>query len=134
MYYKNKYDYATEHLSGSDEVHRFCKHYEAQVELTSNKLYAKRRPIHYQDWISDGSGSIPFDLKVEREPMVQIHMPQDEFKNLVEKERWYGRLEQEADYYKRIVEQYRNDERVRDSNPSVQKAWEKYLMLLELAR
>jgi hypothetical protein len=43
------------------------------------------------------------------------------------------RLER-AEYDKRIVDMVRADERVRDANPVVQKAYEKYLTLLELVR
>ena len=133
MYYKTQYDYASEHLSAEQEVQMFCRKYEAQAGLSRDKLYAKRMPVSYRQWVNDG-GPIPFHQEVQREPMIEVYMPQERFKQLVERERWYSNLERESDYYKGIVEQYRNDERVRDRNPSVQKAWEKYLMLLEMAR
>lgn len=132
-YSKTRYDCASEHLSAEQEVQVFCKKYEAQAGLSRDKLYAKRMPVSYRRWIDDG-GPIPFHQEIEREPMVEINMPQERFRQLVEKDRWYNNLEREAEHYKSIVEQYRNDERVRSRNPAVQKAWEKYLMLLELAR
>lgn len=120
-------------LDPKEEVDLFLKKHEATGELSTRRLYQRRQPMRYQDWINDGT-PIPFDLTVEREPMVEINMPQHQFQSLVEREKLYDHLEQEASYYKSIVDQYRADERVRDNNPAVKKAWMNYLMLLELAR
>lgn len=133
MYYYNDKVYEDKTLTAEEEVDRFLKKHEATGELSTRRLYHKRQPMRYTDWIADGS-PIPFDITVEREPMVEINMPQHRFKQLVEREQWYSRLERESDYYKGIVEQYREDERVRDRNPAVAKAWRNYLTLLELAR
>lgn len=133
MYYYNNKVYEDKTLTAEEEVDRFLKKHEATGELSTRRLYQKRQPMRYTDWTANGS-PIPFDITVEREPMVEVNMPQHRFRELVERERWYGRLEQESEYYRSIVEQYRNDERVRDRNPAVQKAWQKYIMLLEMAR
>ncbi len=133
-YYNNTlYDYNSQYTSADQEVNDFLKSYEATAGLSRHKMYARRIPVRYNDWLKDG-GSIPFHQEVEREPMVEMYIPQNRFRDLVEKQRWYGKVEEEAQYYKRIVEQYRADERVRDSNPAVQKAWRNYITLLELAR
>jgi len=66
--------------------------------------------------------------------MVEINMPQDRFRDLVEKERWTSKVEQEAHYYKKRYMQEVEDDKIRNRNPSVKKAWEQYQMLLELAR
>jgi ribonucleotide reductase beta subunit family protein with ferritin-like domain len=73
-------------------------------------------------------------LQAEVEPMVEVNIPQHRFTELVEQERYKRYLEERADYDARIVEMLRQDERVRDRNPTVQKAYQKYLMLLEMAR
>ncbi len=115
------------------EVDSFLKRYEAQAGLSKHKQYYRRRPVSYRDWLHDGA-NIPFHQEVDREPMVEMYIPTHRFQELVEKEQWYRRLEEETDYYKKIVNQYREDERVRDKNPALQKAWRNYLTLLELAR
>ncbi len=115
------------------EVDSFLKRYEAQAGLSKHKQYYRRKPVSYRDWATDGS-NIPFHQEVDREPMVEMYIPTHRFQELVEKEQWYKRLEEETDYYKKIVNQYREDERVRDKNPALQKAWRNYLTLLELAR
>ncbi len=133
-YYNNKlYDYNSQYVSADQEVNDFLKRHEATAELSRRKLYARRIPIRYNDWLDAGS-PIPFEQDVYREPMVEINMPQDRFRDLVEKERWVGKVEQEAYYYKKRYMQEVEDDKVRQRNPAVKKAWEQYQMLLELAR
>ncbi len=132
-YYNKKYDYASQTLSAEDQVKQFCNKYQAQAELSRNKVCAKRLPVRYQDWLDQGGG-IPFDQEVYREPMVEINMPQDKFRDLVEADRWYGQMEAEARYYKERYMQEVEDDKIRHRNPTVKKAWEQYQMLLELAR
>ena len=132
-YYNTKYDYASQHLSAEDQVKQFCSKYQAQAGLSRDKVYAKRLPVRYQDWLSQGSG-IPFEQEVYREPMVEINMPQDKFRDLVERDRWVGQMEAEARYYKERYMQEVEDDKIRHRNPTVKKAWEQYQMLLELAR
>lgn len=133
MIYNKQYDYASQHLSAEDQVKQFCGKYQAQAELSRDKVYAKRLPVRYQDWLDQGGG-VPFDQEVYREPMVEINMPQDKFKDLVEADRWYGQMEAEARYYKERYMQEVEDDKIRHRNPTVKKAWEQYQMLLELAR
>ena len=133
MIYNTKYDYASQQLSAEDQVKQFCSKYQAQAGLSRDKVYAKRLPVRYQDWLSQG-GDIPFQQEVFREPMVEINMPQDKFRDLVERDRWVGQMEAEARYYKERYMQEVEDDKIRHRNPTVKKAWEQYQMLLELAR
>lgn len=130
-YYNTRYDYAS--VSAEDQVKQFCSKYQAEASLSKHKLYAKRLPIRYQDWLDQGA-SIPFDQEVYREPMVEINMPQDKFRDLVEADRWTGQMEAEARYYKERYMQEVEDDKIRHRNHAVKKAWEQYQMLLELAR
>jgi len=132
-YYNQKYDYAQQHLSAQEQVSAFCKKYQATAELSKHKLYAKRIPINYQKWINDGE-PIPFTQEIEREPTVEINIPQDKFRDLIESDRWVGQMEAETRYYKERYLQEVEDDKIRHRNPTVKKAWEQYQMLLELAR
>lgn len=130
-YYDNKiYNHPTD---CDKEVNEFLRRYEATAELSSRRYYSKRIPMNYRAWLNEG-GNIPFHQEVEKQPMVEINIPQEHFQTLVEREKFYSSVEREADHYKKIVDQYREDERVRDKNPAVQKAWRNYITMLELAR
>ena len=115
------------------DVNFFLSKYESQAGLTDEKLYARRIPISYRDW-QDQAAHIPFYQEVEREPMVKMYLPKHKFRELVEREDYLTRLEQDRNYNQNVVNMLRADERVRDQNPAVAKAYKNYLMLLELAR
>jgi hypothetical protein len=66
--------------------------------------------------------------------MVELHIPQHRFDELIERDEYLTRVERELDYNQKVVNMLREDERVRDQNAAVQKAYKNYLMLLELAR
>lgn len=134
-YYNQKYDYTKATLSAQDEVNAFLKKYQAQAGLSKHKVYARlprRRPM----WIDyDEHNQIhPAEFEVEREPMVEINMPQDQFRDLVERDRWVGQMEAEARYYKERYMQEVEDDKIRHHNPAVKKLWDQYKMLLELYR
>lgn len=137
MNYQNSYQQYYNRLkpepTKEERADRFLKRYEAQGGLSDRKRYARRLPIRYTDWINDGS-PMPFHSTVEYEPMVELYIPQHRLEELVERDEFLAKLEDELIYYKRIVEMHRNDERIRNDNPTVQKAWQKYLMLLEVCR
>lgn len=122
-------DYLGRQYDSEKEVNRFLRKYEATAGM-SHRMYAKRQPIRYTDW----KGDIPFYQEVEKEPYVEMYIPQHRFTELVEQEKYLSYLEQTAESSKNLVDGLRRDERIRNENPSVQKAYEKYLMLLELAR
>lgn len=132
-YYYNNTLYNAPQPTADQEVDEFLKRYDASAGLSRHKMYARRIPVRYNDWLKDG-GPIPFEQNIEREPMVEMYIPQDRFRDLVEKERWVGKVEQEAHYYKKRYMQEVEDDKVRSRNPAVKKAWEHYQMLLELAR
>jgi hypothetical protein len=130
----NRYrEYEHYNRSPEDETEAFLKRFEAQAELSTRKRYYKRKPYNPLDFDYYSKTAMQ-TLQAEVEPMVEVNIPQHRFTELVEKERYKRYLEERADYDARIVEMLRQDERVRDRNPTVQKAYQKYLMLLEMAR
>ena len=113
-----------------DDLNKFLKKFECTAELSRDKRYA-RRPRSIPNW----RDSYAIDhINYSVEPMVEINMPQHRFDELIEQERYHSYLEDRAEHDAMIVQRLREDERVRDDNPAVQKAYRNYLMLLELAR
>lgn len=132
MYNRTATDLLNEKLSQDRDVQVFLKKYEAYGTI-SNRMYTKYRRMHYQDWL-DQNLPIPFTTQQEAEPMIEITLPQERFRDLITQEDYLAHLEQENKYNRNIVMRERQEEMIRNSNPSVQKAWEKYQMLLELSR
>jgi hypothetical protein len=126
-------DVLNQRYDADKEVDYFLHLYEAHASLSQRKLYYRRRPIRYSDWVNDGS-PIPFDQEIDTEPMVEVYIPQDKFRRLVEREQEFRDLvSRNQDLFDKI-QQDRADDAVRKANPAVQQAWERYKMLLELAR
>lgn len=107
----------------------FESKYEARIEDSREyKQYVRRMPYHMWD------GKVPFDTDVEVVPMKAIHLTRDNLERLVREQERYDRILDDAEYGKKIVSMLRADERIRDNNPAVAKAYRNYITLLELAR
>ncbi len=133
-YYNQQYDYTKQTLGAQDEVNAFLKKYQAQAELSKHKVCARMPKFHLGRMRDYDPYSPTTTIDYEREPAVEINMPQDKFRDLVERDRWVGQMEAEARYYKERYMQEVEDDKIRHRNPTVKKAWEQYKMLLELAR
>ena len=107
----------------------FESKYEARIEDSREyRQYVRRMPYNMWD------GKIPFDTEVEVVPMKAIHLTRDNLERLIREQERMEHLESDAEYGKKLWTMLRADERVRDDNPAVAKAYRNYLTLLELAR
>ena len=107
----------------------FESKYEARItDSTEYKQYIRRTPYHMWD------GKIPFDTEVEVVPMKAIHLTRDNLERLMQEQDRMDRLMDDAEQGKKVWREKIRDRAVRDSNPAVEKAYQKYVMLLELSR
>jgi hypothetical protein len=128
--------FITMHKTASEiynETPRDLKYFESKFEARIEdsreyKQYVRRMP--YADW----DGRIPFDVEVQTIPMKAIHLTTENLERLVREQEHLQHLQSDADYGKKLWNMLREDERVRDRNPAVAKAYRNYLTLLELAR
>ena len=67
-------------------------------------------------------------------PMKAIHLTSDNLAKLVAEQEHMQRLIDDAEQGKKVWREKIRDQAVRDENPAVEKAYQKYVMLLELAR
>jgi hypothetical protein len=107
----------------------FESKYEARIEDSREyRQYSRRMPYYMWD------GKLPPDADLQVVPMKAVHLTSENLERLIRDQDFMGRRLEEAEYDRTVVRQLRADERVRDSNPAVQKAYRNYQMLLELAR
>jgi hypothetical protein len=115
------------------ELKEFLYKYEAGANL-SNRMYRRVRNIRfdykYMDQAVDQMGTLPF----EEEPMVEITMPQDRFRHLVEIEKFVTSADREREWAKHELERQRKEVWIRQKNDTVRKAYERYQTLLNLVR
>ena len=127
----NKYAYDSLQSSSPRDPHRdFESKFEARIEDSREyKQYVRSPPSFGYRW---DKTSYEMDTKVV--PMKSIHLTIDNLERLIREQERIDRLMDDAEYGKKVVTMLRNDERVRDDNPAVAKAYRNYITLLELCR
>lgn len=115
------------------ELNEFLYKYEARATL-SDKMYRRARRIQfdykYMDQAFDQLATLPF----EEEPMVEITMPQDRFRHLVEVEGFVTSADREREWAKNQLEIQKREAWIRQKSDAVRKAYERYQTLLNLVR
>ena len=126
-----KYNY--NHFNQQDttrDLEYFISKFECRVEDSREyNQYMRQVPYHRDFYDSDN-----FKVETKIVPMKAIHLTSDNLAKLVAEQELMQRLSDDAEQGKRLWVQQREDRQVRDSNPAVEKAYQKYVMLLELAR
>ena len=116
----------------------FFKKFDMQVQPSRRKL--RRIPNMYQHtnaWnysINDSAMYQPQTFPIEEVDCVEVLMPQDRLQHIID---YINYCEDQVEHYKtdrQLMARYEQDRIVRLANPAVEKAYQKYVMLLELAR
>ena len=125
----NTYSYDKMRAEASRDVKDFESKFEARIENSREyKQYTRRMPYYMWD------GKLPLDTDVEVVPMKAIHLSSDNLERLIRDQERLDQLLDQQLYDKQVIAKLRKDEQVRNNNPAVEKAYQKYVMLLELAR
>jgi hypothetical protein len=116
----------------------FFRKFDMQVQPSRRKL---RRITnmwqHVNAWnvsVSDTAAFQHPNFPVETVDCVEILMPLDRLGHIVD---YINEAERQVEHYKtdrQLMARYEQDRVVRLNNPAVEKAYQKYVMLLELAR
>jgi len=107
----------------------FESKFEAHIEDSREyRQYVRHMPYYMWD------GKEPFNVETQVVPMKAIHLSSENLDRLIQEQRQLDSLQDDAEYGKRVWANERRDRIVRDENPAVEKAYQKYTMLLELAR
>lgn len=106
---------------------------EGAYPLRRIKNEHRLNPFHYE--ISDSMAyNASLAVQVEEVETVSIRMPKDQLEHLQQLLAHYEQNEHKLRSQAEVLAIYRDHERIRMANPIVKKAYEKYLMLLELVR
>ena len=125
----NTYTYDKMRAEAPKDFKDFESKYEARIEDSREyKQYVRRMPYYMWD------GKVPLNTEVEVVPMKAIHLTRDNLERLIKEQDLMDKLMDDAEFGKKLWDKDRTDRAVRNSNPAVEKAYQKYVMLLELAR
>ena len=112
------------------DLEYFISKFECRVEDSREyNQYVRQVPYHKDFYDTDS-----FRMETKIVPMKAIHLTSDNLARLVAEQELMQRLNDDAEYGKKVWANERKDRIVRDKNPAVDKAYQKYVMLLELAR
>jgi hypothetical protein len=116
--------------TGTGDLEYFISKFECRVE-DSREYNQYVRPTSYY---RDVCGNDDFKMETKITPMKAIHLTSDNLARLVAEQELMQRLGDDVEQGKRMWDQQCRDQMVRDKNPAVEKAYQKYQILLELAR
>ena len=119
----------------NDKLKKFCNNYEVKV-VNDNGRYARYRPpIFFSDPLR--ADIIRNDIKeFETEKLYTVQIPESRLQTLVELEnRFYNHRNSEGmrDMFETLMDKEREEAYYRHSNAAVQKAYEQYSVMLNLA-
>ena len=124
-----RHNYAKQRDNVGD-LEYFISKFECRVE-DSREYNQYVRPMPYY---RDVCGGDDFRMETKITPMKAIHLTSGNLTRLVAEQERMEHMKSDAEQGKRMWDQQCRDQMVRDNNPAVDKAYQKYVMLLELAR
>ena len=116
----------------------FYRKFDMQVHASHRKL--RRIPNMYQftnTWnytVSDAAMYQHTAMQIEEVDCVEILMPKDRLEHIIGFIQEAEIASERHNLERRLIARYEQDRCVRLDNPTVEKAYQKYTMLLELAR
>ena len=119
-----------------DELKEFCENYEVPV-LNDTKHRARYHPPRFFTE-PERADIIRNDIvEYETERVFTIEIPEGRLRALVEMERrffkWQRHSQGEIDVFQTLMDKEREEAYYRQTNPAVQKAYEQYSIMLNLA-
>jgi len=110
----------------------FFRKFDMQVQISHRKL---RRVLSSAGRAAAWGYSVNYQMPpIETVECVEVLMPKDNIKYIVD---YINNCQAEVEHYRtdrKLIAQYEQDRIVRLNNPAVEKAYQKYVTLLELTR
>jgi hypothetical protein len=115
----------------SEELENFKSKYRAHVQPGTRRYAVPKR-------LSVTMTDEPWDLNFEYENSVQIDMSKRDFETLIGMEAYFKSMLEDRDFHNyrgfanQLVEQHERELRIRNENPAVKLAYEKYQTVLRM--
>jgi hypothetical protein len=118
------------HRDSAGDLEYFISKFECRIEDSREYNQYVRPSSYHKDFYDRDS----FQMETKITPMKAIHLTSDNLARLVAEQEHMQRLSDDAEYGKKVWANERRDQMVRDKNPAVEKAYQKYQMILGLCR
>ena len=120
----------------NDELKDFCRNYEVNV-LNDQKRRARYRPPRFFTEPSRADIIRNDIVEFETEQVITLEIPEGRLRTLIEMERRFFKLQRhsqgEIDMFQILMDKEREEANIRHTNTAVQKAYEQYSIMLNLA-
>lgn len=120
----------------SEELKDFCRNYEVNV-LNDSKRRARYHPPRFFTDPERADVICKDFTEFETERVITIEIPEGRLQALIELEKRFFRMQRhsqsEVDMFQILMEKEREESFYRNTNSAVQKAYEQYSMMLNLA-
>jgi hypothetical protein len=120
----------------SEELKQFCENYEIRV-LNDSKRRARYHPPRF--FTDPGRADIIRNdiVQYETESVITLEIPEGRLRTLIEMERrffnYHRHRPDEVDMFQTLMDKEREEAHYRHTSPAVQKAYEQYSIMLNLA-
>ena len=120
----------------TDELKDFCRNYEVNV-LNDQKRRARYHPPRFFTEPSRADIIRNDIVTFETEQVITLEIPEGRLRTLIEMERRFFKLQRhsqgEIDMFQILMDKEREEANIRHTNTAVQKAYEQYSIMLNLA-
>ena len=120
----------------NDELKDFCRNYEVNV-LNDQKRRARYHPPRFFTEPSRADIIRNDIVEFETEQVYTLEIPEGRLRTLIEMERRFFKLQRhsqgEIDMFQILMDKEREEANIRHTNTAVQKAYEQYSIMLNLA-
>ena len=120
----------------TDELKDFCRNYEVNV-LNDQKRRARYHPPRFFTEPSRADIIRNDIVEFETEQVITLEIPEGRLRTLIEMERrffkWQRHSQGEIDMFETLMNKEREEANIRHTNTAVQKAYEQYSIMLNLA-
>ena len=120
----------------TDELKDFCRNYEVNV-LNDQKRRARYHPPRFFTEPSRADVIRNDIVEFETEQVITLEIPEGRLRTLIEMERRFFKLQRhsqgEIDMFQILMDKEREEANIRHTNAAVQKAYEQYSLMLNLA-
>jgi hypothetical protein len=118
----------------TEKLKKFCENYEVRI-LNDQKRFARyRRPQFFTEPLN--ASIIRDDLDLQTEKLLTVEIPESRLNTLIEMENRFMNFrnsDHNRDMFEMLMDKEREEAHYRHTNAAVQKAYEQYSIMLNLA-
>ena len=118
----------------TEKLKKFCENYEVKIVNDQKRFARYRRPQFFTDPYN--ASVIQDDMSMQTEKLYTVELPESRLNTLVEMENRFMNFrnsDHSRDMFELLMDKEREEAHYRHTNAAVQKAYEQYSIMLNLA-